>query len=76
MTLRAYVHTLRFEDNLYGHKFFANAAKSIVKVTSLYTCHSCHSQCYLHLYDHPVTQQTKSEEEELGMLTVGYSDMH
>jgi peptide alpha-N-acetyltransferase len=35
MTLRAYIKMLRFEDNVYVHKFYVRGAKDLVKVWKL-----------------------------------------
>ncbi|KAH7283085.1 hypothetical protein KP509_35G060100 [Ceratopteris richardii] len=52
MTLRAYVHMLRFQDHLHSHRFFHQAAISAIR-------------CYLRLFDSP--PKSAAEEEEAAM---------
>jgi peptide alpha-N-acetyltransferase len=49
MTLRSYVQLLRLEDVLRSHPFYFKAAKCAISV-------------YLHLYDHPLKNQSKDEQ--------------
>lgn len=49
MTLRAYISVLRYEDNVYGHEFFCEAAEGLVRI-------------YLHLFDNPSVVETKEPD--------------
>ncbi|KAF5833413.1 NMDA receptor-regulated protein 1-domain-containing protein [Dunaliella salina] len=51
-TLRAYVETLRMEDRLFGHPFYARAAQGAITA-------------YLALHDAPSSTQTEANEEAL-----------
>jgi hypothetical protein len=50
VTLRAYVETLRFEDNLWGQAYYQRAARGIISI-------------YLHLYDNPDALVSTGDEE-------------
>lgn len=54
MTLRAYYDLLRFEDRLYSHINYYNAASTIVKT-------------YLSIFDRPVVKELTEEELFAGL---------
>lgn len=49
VTLRAYISVLRYEDVVYGHDFFCQAAEGIIRI-------------YLHLYDKPACNETEEPD--------------
>lgn len=54
MTLKTYLSLLRYEDNLYEHKYFTRAAKSIVSI-------------YLKIHENPsLLEPPKNSNPELG----------
>lgn len=54
VTLRAYVDVLRFEDELYGQKYFCQAAAGLIRT-------------YLHLIDNPIKDQ--SDEPDYSQMS-------
>ena len=49
VTLRAYINLLRFEDEVYGQKFFCEAAAGIIRI-------------YLRLHDKPLNDETEEPD--------------
>ena len=49
VTLRAYVSVLKYEDYVFGHPFFCEAAAGIIQI-------------YLYLMDHPIEDETKEPD--------------
>lgn len=61
MTLRAYVHMLRFEDTLHSHAFFKEGAVQV-------------ADCYLRLHSQRVNKQSAQREAELDMAGMSAAD--
>jgi len=51
MTLSAYYKFIKFEDNIFSHKYYVKAAKCLVR-------------CYLELYDNPEKYKPTQQDEE------------
>ena len=55
LTLRSYVGLLRLEDVLRSHEFYFRTARCAIEV-------------YLHLHDHPLTEENGIDRIDLGEL--------
>jgi peptide alpha-N-acetyltransferase len=63
VTLRSYISMLRYEDHLYGHKFYVRAMKKLLS-------------CYITLHDNPKAAKGDDEEAALGKYLLFPSSSH
>eukprot|EP00559_Dactyliosolen_fragilissimus_P009372 CAMPEP_0184857420 /NCGR_PEP_ID=MMETSP0580-20130426/2572_1 /TAXON_ID=1118495 /ORGANISM="Dactyliosolen fragilissimus" /LENGTH=925 /DNA_ID=CAMNT_0027353003 /DNA_START=58 /DNA_END=2832 /DNA_ORIENTATION=+ len=56
VTLRSYVQTLQWEDDLWGHDYYRRAAEGIIKI-------------YIHLHEHPWKETQEMETPDYASMT-------